>query len=347
MENEYNNYLWPTDEDIANGVMDEYGCTYSADGKLLMKANEELTTYTIKEGTEAICAYAFQNCEMLENVTLPSSLKVIGIAAFIDCKSLKTVDLPFGLTTIKHDAFSNCMNLKNIVLPDSVTHIEDNIFWHCHSLKRITLPKNLEYMAGNSIPRNIEVTSNSDRFVVQDGMIINKETNTLVTCIQEKEHISIAEEITTIGENAFETCKSIKCITLPQSVTEIQSYAFYSCYALENIVLSKSLTIIDNNAFEECISLKNISLPPSLTTISDYAFFRCYCLENVVLPQALECIGNSVFTGCHLLRKVNLPASLKHIYKTSFDDGVEIISDSPNFEITDEFLIDRTHKKNL
>ena len=62
MENEYNNYLWPTDEDIANGVMDEYGCTYSPDGKILIKANKNLTTYTIKEVTEAIYNGAFKNC---------------------------------------------------------------------------------------------------------------------------------------------------------------------------------------------------------------------------------------------------------------------------------------------
>ena len=31
-----------TDEEIANGIKDEYGCTYSPDGKRLLKGNEDI-----------------------------------------------------------------------------------------------------------------------------------------------------------------------------------------------------------------------------------------------------------------------------------------------------------------
>ena len=43
-----------TDEEIANGINDEYGCIYSPDGKRLLEGNKEITSYTIKEGTEVI-----------------------------------------------------------------------------------------------------------------------------------------------------------------------------------------------------------------------------------------------------------------------------------------------------
>ena len=42
-----------TDQDLANGVKDEYGCIYSPDGKRLLKGCN-VDTYAVKEGTDFI-----------------------------------------------------------------------------------------------------------------------------------------------------------------------------------------------------------------------------------------------------------------------------------------------------
>lgn len=63
-------------------------------GKMLYKYKGEMpsnTSIVIKEGTETICQSAFDCCEELTSITLPSSLKQIHDYAFNNCDNLKEV----------------------------------------------------------------------------------------------------------------------------------------------------------------------------------------------------------------------------------------------------------------
>ena len=91
-----------TDEDLAEGVKDEYGVLYSKDGKRLLKGNKTLTEYTVRKGTRVICdgasgaICAFLGCSSLTSITLPSSLQSIGYWAFEYCNSLTSLYIPAG-----------------------------------------------------------------------------------------------------------------------------------------------------------------------------------------------------------------------------------------------------------
>ena len=79
-----------TEEEIEEGVKDEYGVTYSKDGLRLLKGNSELTTYTVRKGTRVICDEAFKYCN-LESITLPQGIESIGHNPFRDCNNLSSV----------------------------------------------------------------------------------------------------------------------------------------------------------------------------------------------------------------------------------------------------------------
>ena len=64
--------------------------------------------------------------------------------------------------------------------------------------------------------------------------------------------------VTAIAENAFNSCKSLKTVTLPDSVKEIRASAFWGCTSLESIIIPASVTSIDKDAFKKCTSLKEI-----------------------------------------------------------------------------------------
>ena len=50
-----------TNEDIFNGINDEYDILYSRDGKRLLKCqNNYISSYKVKDGAEIICDGAFK-----------------------------------------------------------------------------------------------------------------------------------------------------------------------------------------------------------------------------------------------------------------------------------------------
>lgn len=58
---------------------------------LVEAADKSLSTYTIKEGTKWIEAYAFSDCTSLTSITIPDSVTSIGEGAFAGCSSLNKI----------------------------------------------------------------------------------------------------------------------------------------------------------------------------------------------------------------------------------------------------------------
>lgn len=75
-----------------------------------------------------------------------------------------------------------------------------------------------------------------------------------------------------IGNNAFDNCKGLTNITLPNSIIEIGDYSFEGCSNLERILIPKSVEYIGNFAFYGCSSLTDITIPNSVTEINVYSF---------------------------------------------------------------------------
>lgn len=67
-----------------------------------------------------------------------------------------------------------------------------------------------------------------------------------------KGHYSIREGVKVIGNYAFELCRSINRIDIPDSVTNIGNNAFYGCRSLTNIKIPNCVTNIEDNVFSEC-----------------------------------------------------------------------------------------------
>lgn len=70
------------------------------------------SVFIIPDGCTKICKNAFEGCETLEEIVLPTSIKYIGKGAFKDCHNLKRVnDIEFlyrNSTYIGKYAFKNC-----------------------------------------------------------------------------------------------------------------------------------------------------------------------------------------------------------------------------------------------
>ncbi len=86
-----------------------------------------------------------------------------------------------------------------------------------------------------------------------------------------------------------------KTIILPETLTDIHSYAFAGCKYLENINIPSGVTEIGENAFLDCVSLAELEIPESVKKIGANAFKGCTSLTSIELPDSVNSIAYGAF----------------------------------------------------
>ncbi len=114
----------------------------------------------------------------------------------------------------------------------------------------------------------------------------------------------IPNSVTDIDVWAFAGCSGLTSIVIPNSVTDIWDNAFAGCTGLTSIVFPNSVTDIWDNAFAGCTGLTSIVFPNSVTDICESAFEGCTGLTSIVIPNSVTEIGSWAFRGCSGLTDV-------------------------------------------
>ena len=81
--------------------------------------------------------------------------------------------------------------------------------------------------------------------------------------------------VKSIGYAAFWGCSDLISVTIPSSVTNIDSYAFRNCTCLNSINIPDSVIYIDWGTFSGCTSLTSVTIPNRVKEIDRYAFEGC------------------------------------------------------------------------
>ena len=118
--------------------------------------------------------------------------------------------------------------------------------------------------------------------------------------------IAIPDNVTSIGNGAFQSCRSLKNITIPGSITSIGVWAFFNCDSLTSITILDGVTSIDNRVFYDCDSLTNITIPDSVTRIGYEAFAHCDSLTSITIPSSVTSIDWTAFDRCGSLIAINV-----------------------------------------
>ena len=126
---------------------------------------------------------------------------------------------------------------------------------------------------------------------------------------------------TQIRNYAFQNCKALILITLPNNVTFIGDNAFQNCQALTSITIPDNVTKIGLDAFSGCSSLISITLPNSITRIGSNTFQNCQALTSITIPDNVTKIGNYAFSGCSSLTQITIPANITSIGGSALQIG--------------------------
>ena len=173
-------------------------------------------------------SYSSYDNEYSGSVDIPSSVIINGIT--------------YSVTSIGYNAFSGCTSLKELRIEDGYEtlslmynyhasnfyEIGEGLFYDC-PLETLYLGRNLSYHAGSS-----------------NGYSPFYNIKTLKS-------VTIGNNVTSIGENAFKSCYGLTRVTIGNSVTSIGSSAFYGCFGLTSVTIPNSVTSIGSDAFRGCI----------------------------------------------------------------------------------------------
>ena len=188
-----------------------------------------------------------------------------------------------GVTGIGAYAFYGCVNLIDITLPEGLTAIGEYAFKGCSALGRV------EILSG--------MTTLGDEAFRESGVT----------------EVVLPEGLKTIEYGAFASCANLRSVSLPSTLENLKSCAFWQCSALTAITLPQSIRSMEYNCFGRCTSLTEIEIPSQLTTIEAYVFDGCTALKSVTMQEGLKVIRDSAFRGCEALSQIHLPESITEL----------------------------------
>ena len=102
----------------------------------------EIPNTIVKNGTSykvrRICSNAFEGCNKMTELVLPSYLYSIESQAFLNCSSLTNLSVPNSVKSIGEGAFMGCSGLTSVNLGNNIISIGENAFNNCYLLSSIT-----------------------------------------------------------------------------------------------------------------------------------------------------------------------------------------------------------------
>ena len=112
--------------------------------------------------------------------------------------------------------------------------------------------------------------------------------------------------MTKIGHSAFENCRSLKSIIIPDGLQEIGDYAFVNCKSLQSVIIPDSLKFTGNALFAGCskdLQIDSIQFQIRdglVLTANGCRVDSCLDIEDVVVPAGVTEIGDNAFLCCSL-----------------------------------------------
>ncbi len=243
----------------------------------------------IPASVEVIEGYAFYECGALESVTFEegSKLKTIGQAAFYHDIALKSVYIPEDVVTMEGAIFKTAnADVVLKVAENSVGHMYAQQNNHKFELRAGTV----KVIKSGSLNADItwELYSDGTLAINGTGAMPNFASHTAQPWYSFNNMIKkivIGKDITTVGNYAFSYAQNVAAVEFEagSKLNTIGVLSFFNNPKLTSIVLPETVKNINSYAFGDCFALESVYVPQGTGFIYKTAFTNS---DNVVLNVA-------------------------------------------------------------
>ena len=235
------------------------------------KGHNTIVALSIPDTVTSIGSECFSGCTLLYTLELGNDISSIGKGAFKNCIALRSIALPSGLSKLEDELFSGCKNLSSfsrypstiktigertfygcvslpskLTIPTSTTTVGNEAFAGCTSLESVSIGKGLTAVNGAAFSgctgiKEFNVEDGAS-FSTNKGVLFNKEGTRLIAypAGSSAEEYTVGDKVTSIGANAFDSCKNLKKLHIPATVKTIVEPAVKNCKNLAIYVERKS-----------------------------------------------------------------------------------------------------------
>ena len=203
------------------------------------------------------------------------------------------------------------------------------LFWNCKNLETIHNLDTFVFKAGvtggafqnDAKLTNLTIGVSPDVTTTQDSMFSG------CTALQSVNLFEAFPNLTSIGKFAFSGCTAIKtiysaslkqegAIMIPEGVTSIGQEAFYNCDSVKYLSLPSTITYLGPSIMRDSTGLEFVDFNENANAINldNWGHFSgCSGLKAVSLPDGIEIISNRFMVNCSNLKAVYLPANLEQM----------------------------------
>jgi hypothetical protein len=329
------------------GTISDFPVIYKTTGKSV-SIPSQLGGYTVKR------LYAFNDYNWITELIIPEGISLVTGIRLAGCKriefpeSLKTflfystdVDDPLWNGYDNPQPFYGLTNVTEAVFAQVVLEM-GHIWKYMPNLERAVIRDNVTEVNGLDncskltdvvFPDNGSVKSIRGYVHTYDGDLPGAfESCTSLSCI------TIPDSVTNMGFRVFQCCSNLTSVTLPFVGQYRGGYignkrktdAISNFGLVQDVKRIRSLTLTDETdpgdfAFSGMSAVTNITLSANMDNIGNEVFYFCRELPSIVIPDCVTNIGERAFYGCSSLKSVKIGAGIKTIHSTAFNTCSNIV----------------------